>query len=57
MKRIKYHFWLNFKIKGTEREMQIVSISVSENKAKQNVKSCFGNGIRIEFIEIIKTEL
>lgn len=55
--KTQYHFWLSYKIEGSEKERTIVTYAVSERAAKSHVQKCYGKEVKISFNEIIKTEL
>lgn len=55
--KTQYHFWMAYKIEGSDRERINTTIAVSERAAKSHVQKCYGKEVKIMFNEIVKTEL
>lgn len=53
-KQIKYNFWIMFKVEGSERERTITTVANNKKQAKLNVCECFGNSVKVTFLDILK---
>lgn len=50
--KVKFHYWLNYKVQGFERSMITTTEAVSERAAKSHIKSCYGKSVKITYIEV-----
>lgn len=50
--KTKYHFWLSYKVEGSDRERMNTTDAVSEKAAKNHIRKCYGKGIKITYLEI-----
>ena len=50
--KTKYHFWLSYKVDGSDRERMNTTDAVSERSAKAHIQKCYGKEIKINYLEI-----
>lgn len=49
----KDRFYIEFKVEGSDLIQRTNTVAASEKGARQKVRSLFGKGIKVEFVEVI----